>query len=82
MKDRPRFDHSKLRGRIKEKLGNETIFAEALNISNASVSSKLNGNVPFSIFEIDVAVEILEIPTSEIYDYFFTRKVENNSTVK
>ena len=46
------FDFSKLRGRIKEKLGNESIFANKLSISPASLSSKFNNRSDFSASEI------------------------------
>lgn len=74
------YDYSKLKGRIKEILGDQGKYAELLNISNASVSAKLNGKVPISITEMDVSIEVLKIPKEEIYSYFFTKKVENNST--
>ena len=74
------FDYSKLRGKIKEVLNNESNYAGLLGISNASVSAKLNSKVPFSITEMDKSIVALKIPKEEIYDYFFTKKVEKNST--
>lgn len=74
------YDYSKLKGRIKEILGSQDKYAEILGVSNASVSAKLNGKVPISIKEMDISIEALKIPEEEIYSYFFTRKVENNST--
>ena len=74
------FDYSKLRGKIKEVLNNESNYADLLGISNASVSAKLNSKVPFSITEMDKSIVALKIPKEEIYDYFFTKKVEKNST--
>lgn len=80
MESKPKYDFSKLRGRIKEKLGSEIEYAKRLEISRASISAKLNNVVYFSVSEIDKSVIILEIPPAEIYDYFFRKKVENNST--
>lgn len=71
-----KYDYSKLRGRIKEKLGNESKYAESLELSKPSVSAKLNSIVPFSLKEMDDTILLLEIPTEEIYEYFFTKKVE------
>ena len=74
------FDYSKLRGRVKEILNNESNYADLLGISKASVSAKLNSKVPFSITEMEISISALKIPREEIYEYFFTKKVENNST--
>lgn len=75
------YDRTKLRGRIKEKLGNEYECAKILELSEASVSAKLNSKVPLSLKEMDTLISVLEIPKNEIYEYFFIKKVENNSTL-
>ncbi len=72
-------DYSKLRSRVKELLKSESNYATSLGLSEASVSAKLNGRTPFSIEEIEKSVELLEIPEQQIYQYFFVKKVENNS---
>lgn len=74
------FDYSKLKGKIREKFGSDEKYAEILGISKASVSAKLNSKVPFSITEMDKTILALEIDKEEIYEYFFTKKVEKNST--
>ena len=74
------YDYSKLRGKIREVLGNESNYSKKLNISASSTSAKLNGHIPFSQEEITSSIKILGINESEIHDYFFTSKVENNST--
>lgn len=78
------YDFSKLRGRIKEKLKSEARFAEKIEISSASLSSKFNNRSDFSASEISKAVEedVLDIPISEIGEYFFTTKLEFNSSEK
>ena len=73
-------DYSKLRGKIRECLGSETKYAEFLGLSTASISAKLNGKVPFSLEEMDKTIEKLNIKSEQIYEYFFTKKVEKNST--
>lgn len=72
------YDFSKLRGRIKEKLGNESKFAEKLEISPASLSSKFNGRTDFTSSEISRACEedVLDLSINEIGENFFTRKLE------
>lgn len=73
--ERP-FDYGKLRGRIKEKCGTQSAFAEIIGLSDVSVSNKLNNNVDWGQEEIESAVYALDIPPTEIHLYFFTRKVE------
>lgn len=75
------YDFSKVRGRIKEKLGSEARFAEKLDISSASLSSKFNNRSDFTASEISRATDkdVLDLSIEEIGLYFFTRKLELNS---
>lgn len=75
------FNFDKVRGRIKEKLKYESVFADKLGISQASLSSKFNNRSDFTASEIAKAVEVdvLDIPINEIGEYFFTKKLELNS---
>ena len=75
------YDFSKVRGRIKEKLGSEAKFAEKLDISSASLSSKFNNRSDFTAKEISRATDkdVLDLDIEEIGLYFFTRKLELNS---
>ena len=70
------FDYSRLKGRIVEKYGNQRNFAEALPISERSLSLKLNGIVCFKQPEIVRTCELLEISACDIPSYFFTEKVQ------
>lgn len=74
------IDFNKLRGKIKEYLGNEQLYAQKLGLSTSAISMKLNNKIPFSFDEIDRTVELLNIEHDKIYEYFFTKKVEKNST--
>ena len=65
------FDTSKLRGRIYEKFGSQTKFAEALGVRVTTVNSQLQRPSNFSQETISKWVDIA--PT-EIGDYFFTIK--------
>lgn len=78
------FDFSKLRGRIKEKVGSEANFAKKIGISSASLSAKFNNRTDFSTGEISRAAEkdVLDIPKDEIGNYFFIKKLELNSSKK
>lgn len=75
------FDFSKLRGRIKEKLKYESVFAEKIGISQASLSSKFNNKSDFTASEISKASDedVLDISLNELGEYFFTKKLELNS---
>lgn len=68
------FDYSKLRGRIREKLGSETKMAEKLGISTVSLSSKLNNKVGFTSSEMRKACELLEIANDDVGVYFLWPK--------
>lgn len=63
-------NRAKLRGRIKEIYGTETAFAEAMNLSQTSISLKLNGIRKFDEDEIIIASKLLQIKPNEI-GYFF-----------
>lgn len=70
------YDYSKLRGRIKEKCGTQSVFANMIGLSVVSISNKLNNNVEWGQEEIENALEALEILPDEIHSYFFTHGVE------
>lgn len=72
------FDHSKLRGKIKEKYGTQDDFAAALGIGRVSLSQRLNNILDFTRREIDKSCELLEIPKEEIPIYFFVIKVQEH----
>lgn len=71
------FDYNRLRGRIVEKFGTQIIFARKLGVSQRTLSLKLNNKVYFSQDEITKCSDLLEIPSSEIQDYFFEKKVQD-----
>jgi hypothetical protein len=70
------FDYSKLLGRIVEKYGKQGAFAKAMNLSERSLSLKLNNHRFFDQKEISKACELLEIDDSSVHQYFFTLKVQ------
>lgn len=69
-----KMTYAKLRGRIREKFGTNTAFAQAMGIDPASVSFKLNNRTPWKREDIEKACELLEIPIEEVYIYFFSEK--------
>ena len=70
------FDFSKLRGKIKEIFGTQTVFANKMQMNEATLSNKLNNYVEFSPKEIIKSCILLNIAFSKIDEYFFTLKVQ------
>ena len=77
---RVQFDYSKLKGRIKEVFGTQAKFADAIGLSDVSVSNKLNNLVDWGQEDMVNSMEVLMLPITDIGLYFFTEMVENNST--
>ena len=69
------FDYSKLKGRIREICGTNSVFAEKLGYSLNTVSAKLNNKNEFTQSDIMKSADILNIGANEITDYFFTIRV-------
>jgi len=70
------YDYNKLLGRITEKFGTQAKFAEAMELSERSLSLKLNGKVGFKQNEITKACPLLDLSADEITSYFFNLKVQ------
>lgn len=70
------FDYSKLRGRIVEVFGTQGACAKRLNVSERTLSLKLNGRIFFSQDEILLLAEVLNLTENDIPIYFFTQKVQ------
>jgi len=64
-------DHSKLKGRIREKDESYRSIAAKLSMSATTLSNKINGHTTFNADEIAKLIDILEIEESEIANYFF-----------
>lgn len=74
------FSYDNLRGRIKAKYGRQENFAQALGMSHATLSSKLNGKTDFSHEEIAKSIALLGLNNNDIPEYFFAEKVQKNRT--
>ena len=70
------FNYSKLKGRIKEKVGTQSSFAKGMNMSDVSISDKLNNKKQWSQNEMIAASEVLDFSISEIPVYFFTQEIK------
>lgn len=74
------FNYSKLRGRIVEKFGTISAFADAYGLTKVTMSKKLNGKIVFSQDDIVrmSMPEFLDIPPSEYHTYFFAEEVHES----
>lgn len=61
----------KLKGRMVEKFGSIKGFADASGIPANTINSKLTGRRKINQEDMRKWGEVLEIPVSEYYDYFF-----------
>ena len=78
------YDRSKLRGRIIEKFGSQSAFADAVNLSDRSVSRKLTGKEAITVQNIHdwSQPDVLDIPPDEYPIFYFVEKGEENGDTK
>lgn len=69
------FDFSKLQGRIVEKYGTRSAFAEAWGKTESFLSNRLNNRIHFDLVEIHEICGLLDIAYVDIPAYFFVVKV-------
>ncbi len=74
------YNYSKLNGKIIEICGSQGEFARLMEVSERTISLKLNNKVMFKQNEITKACQILKINQDEILDYFFTLQVQHLCT--
>lgn len=65
------FNYAKLLGRIVEICGTQANFAEAMGLSERTISLKLNNKIGWKQGEMEQACNVLHLPYSEIPAYFF-----------
>ena len=65
------YNYNKLLGRIVEKVGTQSKFADKMELSERTISLKLNGKVGWKQSEITKACAVLDIQETEIPVYFF-----------
>lgn len=68
------YETNKLRGRIVECYGSLTAFCKAAHKSMSFVSQYMNGGKSLNQKDIDLWIQLLQIPDEDITAYFFTRK--------
>lgn len=72
------YNYSKLRGKIIEVYGNYKNFAKDMDISERTLSLKLNSKVFWKQNEIEKALNLLKINKEEMSLYFFNLCVQLN----
>ena len=71
------FNYSKLRGRIVEKCGTQQEFAKTMELSEKTVSLKMQGKIPWKQTDIMKALDVLDLDASDVQDYFFAVEVQS-----
>lgn len=66
------YEYKKLKGRIIEVYGTRKAFAQALNLSENSLSLKLNGKTNISQEDIIKWSKLLNISSDEYGSFYFT----------
>ena len=65
------MSYDKLKGRIVEKYKTQERFAQAVSISNQTMSKKMNGKTNFSQRDIVTWCKALDIDLKDVGIYFF-----------
>lgn len=71
------YNYSKLLGRIKEKNMTQEEFAKNIGINPSTLSGKLNSTSEFRQSEMEKGMMILDLPLSDICEYFFSTDFGN-----
>lgn len=73
-----KFNYSKLLGKMRECGFTQEQLANAIGINKATLSVKLNNRFSFSQDEIIAICKVLNIPISEIGEFFYAIEVQNS----
>ena len=68
-----------LHGKIIEYYGSLGVFANAIGWAPAKLSTKLHGKSEWSRGEMLTVLEKLNLPLSEILQYFFAKEVQDSN---
>lgn len=69
------YKTDKLKARIVEKFGDQKSFAEAMGMSESTLSRYLSSGIDWKASLMMMAIDLLEIPSSQIESYFFEQQV-------
>lgn len=76
------FNYDKLKGKIREVFKTQSAFANWLGISEGSLYEKFNSDSYFNQEQISKLIGYFNMSPEDVYDYFFTKQVEQNSIGK
>ena len=65
------FNYRKLKGRIVEICETQQIFALKMGLSERTISQKLQGKISWTQKDILKALEVLNLDSSDVQEYFF-----------
>ncbi|WP_427112963.1 DUF739 family protein [Megasphaera sueciensis] len=71
-----KFDYSTLKGAIVKIYGTQKAFARAMNMSERTLSLKLNNHIFFNQGEMTQATKLLNGQNNDLKEFFFTPKVQ------
>ncbi len=69
-----KYDYRKLIGKTVEKFGTVDNLAKVISMNRSTLSRKLNNHVDFSSKDIYRICAALDIPKSQIGEYFFCKE--------
>lgn len=81
MKNKMKWEYSKLKGKIKEIYDTQEAFSKEIGLSATSLNYKLNNQIQFRQEEIYAMINALSLEDSEIRVYFFTSFVEKTQQI-
>lgn len=70
------FNYRKLKGRIVEICGTQSVFAKEMNMSERTVSLKMQGKIQWRQNEILDALQVLKLKPADVQEYFFDIEVQ------
>lgn len=72
------YNYSKLKGKISEVFGSQKSFANAIGLSERTISLKINNKISFTQTEITKSMKALGLDESEVQQYFFALETQNS----
>lgn len=73
---RIKYDYKRLKLKIKEVFDTQEAFAKAMEMSGTALNQRLNGGVEWKGSEMAMACDLLHIPLTDMYLFFYVQKVQ------
>ena len=71
-----KYSFKKLQDRIDERFGSMTEFSKAMGVPEKRLTKEMQSDAGWTVEDIGKAVKLLEIPSSEVEEYFFSEEKE------